>query len=109
MEISREEIVNSKAYQVSKAALEYYNEHYQDDDIGLCDAFEAGAEWDEIFSGKELLCVVHNTAERTKKEFIKKAREWLENNKHLHKVLSFGSLSTDWDKFISEFCKAMEE
>lgn len=33
MEISREEIVNSKAYQVSKAALKYYNEHYQDNEL----------------------------------------------------------------------------
>lgn len=39
---------------------------------------------------------------------INQACEWLENNKHLYKVLSFGSLSTDWDKFIREFRKAME-
>lgn len=43
-----------------------------------------------------------------KQEFINKAKEWIEQNKHQHKVLSFGSLSTDWDKFIKEFCKAME-
>lgn len=44
-----------------------------------------------------------------KKELINKACEWLDNNKHLHKELSFGSLSTDWNKFIKEFKKAMEE
>lgn len=41
-------------------------------------------------------------------EFLEKACEWIKNNKHSHKVLSFGSLSTDWDKFIREFRKAME-
>lgn len=48
-------------------------------------------------------------AEITKKEIINKACEWIEKNKHFHKELSFGSLSTDWDKFIREFRKAMEE
>ena len=40
---------------------------------------------------------------------INQACEWIENNKHLHKILSSGSLSTDWDKFIREFRKAMED
>ncbi len=43
--MTREEITNSRAYQVSKAALEYYNEHHQDKDIDLTDAFEEGAKW----------------------------------------------------------------
>ena len=43
------------------------------------------------------------------KTMIEKACKWLDNNKHLHKELSFGSLSTDWNKFIKEFKKAMEE
>ena len=42
------------------------------------------------------------------KKMIEKACKWLDNNKHLHKELSFGSLSTDWNKFIREFKKAME-
>ena len=41
--------------------------------------------------------------------FLEKACEWIKNNKHLHKILWFDSLSTDWDKFIREFRKAMEE
>lgn len=106
--MTREEITNSRAYQVSKAALKYYNEHHQDKDIDLTDAFEAGFEYAKEVNGKELLYVAQKTADRTKKEVISKACEWLENNKHLHKVLSFGSLSTDWDKFIREFRKAME-
>lgn len=101
--MTREEIENSKAYQVSKAALEYYNEHHQDNDIGLCDAFEAGAEWDEVFSGKELLCVVHNTAERTKKEFIKKACEYFEP------ILCFETSKENANRIIENFKKAMEE
>ena len=48
-------------------------------------------------------------AEWADKTMIDKACEWLDNNKHLHKEIFFGSLSTDWDKFIGEFRKAMEE
>ena len=43
------------------------------------------------------------------KTMIVKACKWLDNNKHLHKELSFGSLSTDWNKFIKEFKKSMEK
>jgi hypothetical protein len=42
-------------------------------------------------------------------EFLDKACEWIKNNKSSYKVWSFGSLHTDWDKFIREFRKAMEE
>ena len=58
--MTREEITNSRAYQVSKAALEYYNEHQQYNDIDLTEAFEAGAEW----------------ADRT---MIDKACKWIKN------------------------------
>lgn len=58
--MTREEITNSRAYQVSKAALEYYNEHQQDNDIDLTDAFEDGAKWAD-------------------KIMIDKAEKWLEN------------------------------
>lgn len=44
-----------------------------------------------------------------KETIIEEACEWIKNNKHLYKELSFGSLSTDWDKFIREFRKAMKE
>ena len=43
--MTREEITNSRAYQASKAALEYYNEHHHDKDIDLTDAFEEGVKW----------------------------------------------------------------
>lgn len=58
--MTREEIENSKTYRVSKAALDYYNEHHQDKNIDLTDAFEAGAKW----------------ADET---MIEKAREWVKN------------------------------
>jgi hypothetical protein len=58
--MTREEITNSRVYQVTKAALEYYKEHHQDKDIDLTDAFKAGFEY----------------ADRT---MIEKACEWLES------------------------------
>lgn len=45
----------------------------------------------------------------SKIEFIEAACEWIINNKHSCQVWSFGSFSMDWDKFIREFRKAMEE
>lgn len=41
--------------------------------------------------------------------FLEKACEWIKNNKSSHQVWCFGSFITDWDKFIKEFRKAMEE
>lgn len=99
--MTREEIQNSRAYQVSKAALEYYNEHQQDNDIDLTDAFEAGFEYAKEVNGKELLYVAQKTAERTKKEVIHKASEWL-----LHQEEMIG-ISFEND-FIERFKKAME-
>lgn len=48
-------------------------------------AFIAGAEWmqermQETNEGQALLYAVEKTAERTKREMIKKAVEWLSNN-----------------------------
>lgn len=39
---------------------------------------------------------------------INEAIQWVDKNKHFHKELSFGSLSTDWNKFIRAFRKDME-
>ena len=99
--MTREEITNSKAYQVSKAALEYYNEHHQDKDIDLTDAFEAGFEYANEVNGKELLYVAQKTADRTKKEVISKACEWL-----LHQEEMIG-ISFEND-FIERFKKELE-
>lgn len=82
--MTREEILNSRAYQVSKAALEYYNEHHRDKDIDLTDAFEAGAE-----------CV--------DKTMIEKAKKWLEN--FLEKTIQKPSIN---DGYTSDTIKCAE-
>lgn len=115
--MTREEIENSKAYRVSKAALKYYNEHYQDSDIGLVDAFEAGFDYAEVISEKELLNLVLKTTEKTKKEIINKACEWLqyelavvteniENIKEFHTIVA--RRYNDMNSFINDFKKVME-
>lgn len=71
--MNREEIVNSRAYQVTKAALEYYNENQEAD---LTEAFEAGAEWD-----KEVI--------------IEKACRWLQKTLYIH--IEFNE-NKDWCK-----------
>ena len=109
--MTREEIVNSKAYQVSKAALEYYNKHHQDNDIGLYDAFEAGAEWADENSnsnGKELLYVAQKSAERAKKEVISKACEWLEENLFDYPWYDNEAPNFSVNDVINDFKKAME-
>jgi Rad3-related DNA helicase len=113
--MTREEIINSRAYQVSKAALEYYNEHHQDKDINLTDAFEEGAKWADEHSnsnGKELLYVAQKTAERTKKETINNALKFINDYFYEHPncnclicTESFESL----EEFICDFKKAMDE
>lgn len=112
--MTRGEITNSRAYQVSKAALEYYNEHYQDKDVDLTDAFEYGAKWADEHpnsNGKELLYVAQKTAERTKKEVINNALEFINEYFYEHPhcnclicTESFESL----EDFIDNFKKAME-
>ncbi len=99
--MTRKEITNSKAYQVSKEALKYYNEHHQDKDIDLTDAFEAGFKYADSVNGKELLYVAQKTSERTRKEVINKACEWLEMNRdELSRVNTSG--------FVELFKKEME-
>lgn len=88
--MNREEIINSRAYQVSKAALDYYNEHHQEAD--LTDAFEAGAEWDE-------------------KAMIEKACKYLQKTLYIHT-----EGDTDWvtsdhnsvEEFIENFKKSLK-
>lgn len=105
------------------------------DDIECCFSFVTGAEWADdnpnkelVYTKKELLnmgfgfdlngniVTPQEIEEMTKKyinyrkdRWVKNACEWIKNNKHLYEVLSFGSLSTDWDKFIVDFRKAMED
>lgn len=92
--MTREEITNSRAYQATKAALEYYNEHHQDKDIDLTDAFAAGAKWAD-------------------KTMIEKICDWLkdqlvdnQDNCGYAVVSTFDT--TTVEEFICDFKKAME-
>ena len=79
--MTREELVNSTAYKVSNASIEYWRKNQnnvQDDNGQLCDAFEAGAD----FRGEI---------------DIKKAWQWINNKVEL--------TYTDYDSFL----KAMNE
>ena len=67
-----------------------------------------GAKWADKnpdSNGKELLYVVQKTAERTKKEVISKACEWLEEK---NKMCMYELEMILGDKFINDFKKAME-
>jgi hypothetical protein len=89
------------------------------DEMNRNHAFEEGAKWaDEhpnLYNNEKYHTVkVSCLDELARKaalydEFLDKACEWIKNNKSSYKVWSFGSLHTDWDKFIREFRKAMEE
>ena len=70
--------------------------------------FQEGVELAESNSGKELLYVAQKTAERTKKEFKIKARQWLENNKDSYIIDIEGETIVD-DAIIEDLLKAMEE
>ena len=112
--MTRGEITNSKSYKKTKEALKYYNEHYQDKDIDLTDAFEAGFDYADVISERELLQIVLKTTEKTKKEIISKACEWLqyelavvteniENIKEFHTIVA--RRYTDMSSFINDFKK----
>lgn len=115
--MTRGEITNSKSYKKTKEALKYYNEHYQDKDIDLTDAFEAGFDYADVISERELLQIVLKTTEKTKKEIINKACEWLqyelavvteniENIKEFHTIVA--RKYTDMSSFINDFKKILE-
>lgn len=57
-------------------------------------------------NGKELLYVAQKTAERTKKEFISRACEWLEEK---NKLCMYELEMILGINFIKDFKKAMEE
>ena len=121
--MTREEQILNKAIDYSEIE-ENFMEY---DDCGdVCDdkdfverAFIEGAKWadehpnlynDEKYHTVKVSCL----DELYKKSglndaFLENACEWIKNNKSNHQVWCFGSFFTDWDKFIREFRKAMEE
>ena len=109
--MSREEIVNNIGYQLTRAAVDYVEKHEFADSM---DCFEAGAEWmqekmRETNEGQALLYTVEKTAERTKREMIKKAAEWLSNN--MFNSINNGVIINGYcvSDFIGRFKKAMQD
>lgn len=73
-EIRQKAVDNAKRYEVWPPAADYQD--------GLIKGFEDCAEWmqekmQESNEGQALLYAVEKTAERTKREMIEKAAEWL--------------------------------
>lgn len=66
-------------------------------------AFEEGAKWAYGTHGKELMYAIQKTGERTKREVISKACEWLESS--LKHDLGYYRAAD----FVDTFRKAMEE
>lgn len=80
-------------------------------------AFEEGAKWSDKEHGKELLYAIQKTGERTKREIINKACEWLENElfedkAEINPYYDYDVKSKTYDflkDFIVGFRKAMGE
>jgi hypothetical protein len=74
-----EEIKQAAAY-----ILEMYGEENEDSDVS--EGFREGAKWADKTNanGKELLYVAQKTAERTRKEIISKACEWIKANINIY-------------------------
>jgi hypothetical protein len=72
-EIRLKAVDNAKEYEVWPPAADYQD--------GLIKGFEDGAEWMlDNLTGGALLYAVVKTAERTKREMIEKAADWLSSN-----------------------------
>lgn len=125
----------TREQQIEKEAIDYseIEDNFMEyDDCGdVCDdreliekAFIQGAKWadknpnlynDEKYQTVKVSCLdeLNRKAQLYDDSLIFKsideACEWIKNNKHLYKVLSFVGSNMDWDRFIWDFRKAMEE
>lgn len=104
--------------QMYAAASEEYKNNYSTGEYchkqSFLWGFQEGVELAEANSGKELLYVAQKTVERTKKEIINKACEWLKENIDLYAYNSFSRKSGYpeiklTEVFETAFKKAMEE
>lgn len=90
--MTREEIENSRAYQMVDASLEYCQENhpfYDGDILGqITDAFEAGAEWADEHPNP-------NTIKRIFKFALEKTNFLIADNLD----------SIDWDKLVKQALK----
>ena len=97
--------------QMYTAASEEYKNNYSTGEYcheqSFLWGFQEGVEFSESNSGKELLYVAQQTAERTKKELKIKARKWLEDNKDNYIIDIEGETIVD-DALIEDFLKALE-
>ena len=98
--------------QMHAAASEEYKNNYSTGEYcheqSFLWGFQEGFELAESNSGKELLYVAQKTAERIKKDFKIKARQWLEENKDNYIIDIEGETLVD-DAIIEDFLKGMEE
>lgn len=105
-----------------KIRIQYRDGDVCDDRELIKKAFIQGAKWvdknsnlynDEKYQTVKVSCLDElNRKAQLYDDSIKsidEACEWIKNNKHLYKVLSFVGLNMDWDRFIWDFRKAMEE
>lgn len=98
--------------QMHAAASEEYKNNYSTGEYcheqSFLWGFQEGFELAESNSGKELLYVAQKTAERIKKDFKIKARQWLEENKDNYITDIEGETIVD-ATMIEDFLKAIEE
>lgn len=109
--------------EIQKASEEYiFKTHI--DDANVQDHFIAGAEWmqakmQESNEGQALLYAVEKTAERTKREVIEKAVEWIKSQIYIENIFEYdednqpvryvcASCCDTVDDFIEKFKQAME-
>ena len=95
--------------EIQKASEEYIFKT-NIDDANVQDHFIAGAEWMlDNPTGGALLYAVEKTAERTKREVIKEAAEWLSNN--MFNSINNGVIINGYcvSDFIGRFKKAMQD
>lgn len=105
MDVEQMHIAASEEYKNNYSTGEYCHEQ------SFLWGFQEGVELAELNTGKELLYVAQKTDERTKKEIINKACEWLKNTIDDDVLVKCGSVvkCIDVNEFIEYFRKAMEE
>lgn len=105
MDVEQMHTAASKEYKENYSTGEYCHEQ------SFLWGFQEGVEFSELNAGKELLYVAQKTTERTKKEIINKACEWLKNTIDDDVFINCGSVIKIMpaNEFVEHFRKAMEE
>ena len=105
MDVEQMHTAASKEYKENYSTGEYCHEQ------SFLWGFQEGVEFSELNAGKELLYVAQKTTERTKKEIINKACEWLKNTIDDDVFINCGSVIKimSANEFVEHFRKAMEE